>query len=1286
MLSRGNALAIFDIEKDDLLRLSDVLLEELIARLAEAEVAVNGYSPAYVRWAGSITAPDDGIDIHVQVPVKNFSTGFLERADTILQAKVHTMPKSTIQNEMFDDNGQLTETISEQISKGGGYIIVSLSDDCSPKMRKDRLEAMKDAVKGHFNSDVIHLDFYDRSKLALWLRQHPSVLLWVKEKLGQGYSGWKPYAAWSNPPSGVEDTLIDDEGVVITLPKGKRLSIKDAIEPIRALIRTSSKAVRITGLSGVGKTRIVQALFDETFGDNPLDRTGVVYVDTGDSPDPSATAMLERLIFEGRTATLVLDNCPSDLHSSLAPKVSTSGGNVRLITIEYDISDGKPQTTEVIHIEAVGPQIAEKLLLRRFPAVGQLNARRIADFADGNARVALAIAERVEEGESLAKLSDDQLFNRLFEQRKSPNYDLREQAEILSLVYSFSVSSSGDEGSELAILASISDTSRKTLFRAVNLLSERHIVQQRSHWRAILPHAIANRLAESALSSFPVDELREAFEQSGSIRLLMSFAHRIGLLHDHPVVSEIVEAWLSSEGLLGKLLELDARGQKILGYVAPAAPGAVLCCLERELLAASYVIPDKGYQTYRYTILELLKSIAYDADLFDRCVDILLKISDQEKENNNHNSASGILEGFFRAYLSGTHASLQQRISVLLRCLHHDSPDRRSLGLKMLRSALADHFTGYGSRDFGARPRDYGLYPNYDELLEWRSAFIDIAVELGTSNDSDLKSSARGALADAFGGLWSQENLRPKLLEIARILNQNLAWPEGLHAVRAINHFSRRVTDGDTSKVSIDLIKLETELEPTDLIARIEAYVLPSRHSYWNLDSEFEFDGRDKYEESSKRLVERAKHLGSEFAASGLSFDKLGKQLFGQDQMSLAQSFGYGLVQGASDIHKCWDALIEYLNRLQPELSTFGVFAGFIEAVDSNDREAAQELLNECAQHAALRRVLILLHPVHSFTETDLDRCISVLEYPDVALRTYGSLLWREEYSALPNSCINDLGRSVLEQPTGDEVIIEALSMRLHGEDVDSDTLGPELRKIGLKAAIQIFQREDRDVGGSSDYSLERVINTCLRFDGNESLKLGWLDAMLAVVERRYGYISGFDRTIETTIALMSHAVLNSVFDAQEEKRELRLFFIKRSGIDKSRLAGVDITDLIHWCRQREDDSVWGDIAYGLNHWESDKDSKVISVSRMALQFLEAAPDPESILEAFAAHVEPGSYWGSRAEAMQPRADAIANLIHHDRPDIASVAERVYGELLEEIESRRKREQQSDEASEQRFE
>ncbi|CNL35552.1 Uncharacterised protein [Yersinia frederiksenii] len=263
-------MAIFDIEKDELLRLSDTQLEELIARLAEAEVASHGHSPACVNWSGSITAPDGGIDIHVQVPIDQLKAGFLVRPDTVFQAKKHRMPKASIEKEMGTGKA-LSPIISEQARKQGSYII-----DCSPSGKADRLKAMWDAVEDDLNKSNLHLDFYDRSKLIQWLRQHPSVMLWTKGKLGQGYSGWQPYGAWSNPPQGVTDTLISVPGVTITLPSGKGLKLKidEAISPMRALIRSTNKAVRITGLSGVGKTRIVQALFDERVGSCPDRGTG----------------------------------------------------------------------------------------------------------------------------------------------------------------------------------------------------------------------------------------------------------------------------------------------------------------------------------------------------------------------------------------------------------------------------------------------------------------------------------------------------------------------------------------------------------------------------------------------------------------------------------------------------------------------------------------------------------------------------------------------------------------------------------------------------------------------------------------------------------------------------------------------------------------------------------------------------------------------------------------------------------------------------------------------------
>ncbi|MGN5133643.1 hypothetical protein ACTG2E_06455 [Aeromonas veronii] len=1281
-------MAIFDIEKDDLLRLSDTQLEELIARLAEAEIATHGHSPAYVHWSGSINAPDGGIDVHVKVPVEQMSTGFIERPDTIFQAKIHDMPKSAIGKEMAP-TGKLSRAIAELAAKGGSYIIVSLGDNCSPLMKKARLQAMQYAVADDPNHSNIHLDFYDRSKLAQWLRQHPSVMLWAKKTLGQGYSGWQPYGAWSNPPQGSEDTLISAPGVTITLPsgKGQKLAIQDAIGPMRELVRSTNKAVRITGLSGVGKTRIVQALFDESVGADSLDRTIAVYVDTGENPEPSATAMLDRLIAEGRRAIMILDNCPSELHTLLASKVAAKG-TISLITVEYDIRDDKPQTTEVIQIEAVGPEVAEQLVLRRFPNIGRNNARRIAEFADGNARVSLAIAERVEEGESLAQLSDAQLFNRLFEQRNNPDDGLREQAEILSLVYSFSVSTAEEGQNELEVLGSISGYSVSQLFRATSKLSDRHIVQKRAHWRAILPHAVANRLAALALDSIPVDQLRATFEATGRQRLLMSFAHRLGLLHDHPVAKEIVECWLQPDGLLGRLTELSDISERMLNYIAPVAPEALLDRIE-TVLTPFYIQENATSKNIcTSTMINLLQLLAYEPSAFERCIRILIHVADYEKEDDSNNSLIKQITSFFQVYLSGTHATLEQRMTIMNESFSSDVPRRIALGFKMLSTALEDRCTGFGMNVFGARPRNYGLHPNHDELVQWRSAFIDRALQLGTSGDPALEVPARQIMANTFRGMWGQQAIREKLVDAARKLHAHRPWGDGWKAVRTTIYFdhTERKNANNVEPIPDNLAALEKELEPHDLISAILTYVLSKGQDYWALDANFDHEKIHKYDEARQRLEAKALQLGEEFAVSGHKLDELGPNLFSNGWMPNTYAFGRGLAKGGHDLRAGWQQLVEQLEPLSGVGINVAVFGGFIKGVDAFEPYLVQELLDFCAQHPVLRHSLVYLHPWGKFTEVDLERCMMLLDDPDIDPNIYEPILWRDEYASLPRARILELAMRLLSKPGGSDVVLEALSMRLHDKDVMVDTLGPDFRQIGLRAAILNLPKDHNDPGGTRGYNMECVINAVLRFGGNDAEKQEWLDAIFAVVDRHYGYINSCESAIDTTAALMPVEFLNRVFEGSAEQQERRQFFVCHSGYRQSPLAKINVDQLITWCRARNDTNVWVSIAWSISLWEPGEEAEGGDMSESALRLLEASSDPVVVLETFAERVTPSSYSGSRAEVMQSREKAIRKLVEHERADISTAAQRVSANLIQLIERQKERELREDMEHEQRFE
>ncbi|WP_421022011.1 hypothetical protein, partial [Klebsiella pneumoniae] len=77
--------------------------------------------------------------------------------------------------------------------------------------------------------------------------------------------------------------------------------------------------------------------------------------------------------------------------------------------------------------------------------------------------------------------------------------DLLKISEVCSLVYSFQGELLSGDGAEMLALGGMIGKSAQEVFTAVAELKRRDLLQQRGPWRAVLPHAIANRLAERAL-------------------------------------------------------------------------------------------------------------------------------------------------------------------------------------------------------------------------------------------------------------------------------------------------------------------------------------------------------------------------------------------------------------------------------------------------------------------------------------------------------------------------------------------------------------------------------------------------------------------------------------------------------------------------------------------------------------------------------------------------------------------------------------------------------------------
>ncbi|EEB70876.1 conserved hypothetical protein [Ruegeria sp. R11] len=1281
-------MPIFEIEKDDLLGLDDGQLEELIARLCEAELAAKRQPINSVRWGGSITAADGGVDIRVTVEDPAFVGEFIRRGDTVYQAKVPSMAKAAIKREISgkDTSKALFQALA---ASHGAYVIISLKDDLAPDKLAERRQLMMDEVDKLVPAGSVEVDFFDRSTLHQWLRQYVSVQLWVRHALGKPLSGWRPFGRWTNVPPDADDTLIVGQGLYLSLPgKNSDLPLKEGIPAVRELILSSSKSIRLAGLSGVGKTRFVQALFEQGFDHDPLDRTKVIYADIGFGVEPSATVIVDTLTAENRDAILVLDNCAKEEHAFLAGRITGKKSRIKLITIEYDIREDTPQTTEVVRLTARGPEITEQLVARRYPQLGGLNARRIADFSDGNARLALALADALPSNVSLAGLSDDELFERLFEQRHEFDKNLREQAEILSLVYSFSTAEDEEGVNELAVLGDLCEVSTRRMARASNTLLERQIAQQRGRWRAVLPHAIANRLAVDALKHIPVDEVLRAFEGKAGARMLRSFSRRIGFLHTSPQAREISRRWLQPDGLLHKTMQLNGLGAAMLENIAPIDCEIVLECFESQKAEILAAVKDIRKQTEIRRVISLISKIAYEPELFGRAISLLLEIADEVGDEDRHDGPRKRVQAFFQIRGSGTHATLQQRVDVLEACLADSK--RHGLAIDCLASSLeTENFenTNLVEAEFGARPRDYGARPFGEEAIAWLSRFLTIAAKMALSNAISDRKACRGVIAVQFSGMWGVEELRPLLIDLAEKLHADGGWLEGWRAVKGKIHYdkSRSSRKGKTAKDDPDLVKLCELLAPSDLEGRVRAIALAEGHRIFALDEEFDLDDPKKYEASGKRLAEEAFRLGQDVATESAVFDAVVNDLFEQAYVPNRIAFGRGLAAASSNRRLLWQKVTERVRALGSANFNDCLLSGILMEISQVEPALAEAILDEIAEDDLLRRRVVGLTPADNFSLKDFQRCERVFDAIGLELWGMDNLLWRDNSASISREDKARLANKILAEEGGASVLLHAFSMMLHGTDRSLDTLGPDLRALAIKAAAIVLGSDDLDPGGTRDYDLEQVLTSALACHGTDAEEKQLLDGLFSRMERRYGFFPHFENGIQVIAKLRPDAFLDRLMAYASRNEDDDIHWVDNSSRERPPLDNVSPDELANWCNKGNDIRRWKLVTRGISVFEEQKEGGM-KLSEQARALVRMCPEPEVIVESFGFKLHPRSWSGNLSVHIEQRSTALTELLNNEAPQIVAATENLMNYATKIADQERNREQKDDADREQTFE
>ncbi|MGJ4931566.1 hypothetical protein ACQR1I_31830 [Bradyrhizobium sp. HKCCYLS2038] len=1243
---------------------------------------------------GAIKRPKDGgLDVRVAVPAGSSIHGFIPKPQTGFQVKAQDMPRGEILDEMKPKPARvLRPSIVELADMDGAYIIVSSKGSVAETALNDRRAAMAEALAGTSAAGKLVLDFYDRSRMATWVRDHAGIIPWVREKIGKAVPGWKSFGSWSLAPQGSESSYLFDEHARIRTgdkDEGDGIPAIDGVNKIREVLSKPGRVVRLAGLSGVGKTRLAEALFDPSVGDAALDPSHAIYTNVADEPNPPPVGLASDLNANETRAILVVDNCPPELHRTLSEIARTKGASISVITIEYDIRDDQPEGTDVFRLDTSSIELIEKLVVRRYPDLSQVDARTIAVFSDGNARVALALASCIEKTERVAELSDEELFKRLFQQRHNSDPSLLLVAQACSLVYSLEGETLDGDKAELPVLGQLVGKTADEVYQGVAELRRRDLVQARAQWRAVLPHAIANRLAKMALQNIPPARVASFLVDSASERLLRSFSRRLGYLDDSKQAKAIVESWLASGGLLGDVSDLNELGRAIFANIAPVAPEAVLTAIERTVAPG-----DEETLNRCKHFVRLLRSLAYEPAFYDRAIAVLIKFAALTPESENDSDANKVVASLFYIVLSGTHAPIDMRIKIARRLLLSEDEKERAVGIGAFEALLkTDHFMSSYDFDFGARSRDHGYHPaNGGEVRSWFDATLNLARSVALSN-SPVASVVKKAISQEFQDLWGRSGQAEQLDQLVRDLAGATFWRDGWVAAREARRLDGSAMPPELRK---RLTELEEYLRPKDLANRVRGLVCGQRGGALDLE-DFEDEEeetadlsataaprkpRESYDVRAARAAAAIRELARDVAVDENAFRALLPELMnGNDKERM---FGEALAEAAEVPRAMWDEIVKQYGAVKNASLT--LVGGFLQGLLKSDQTLGNVILDEALSSTTLGKSFPLLQTSAAIDGPALGRLHKSLDLGQAPIETFNSLAYGRACENVPGPEFRDLLLAISRKPGGIPVALEIIAMRLHSDAEAKRPPASEVREAGRRILHHFEFQRTTGRAHREDHELGMVVRGTLSGPEGASVARGLSRKLIDATSRHDVRAYDNDDLMNGLLRVHSTEVLDELFSGTpaEIKRSIS-FFQNLSRHRQNVFDGVTDEAILRWC-DREPVLRYPLMAAVAILFSGNEENAATEWRPLVGELLRKAPDPTLVMNEIVQRLYPSSWSGSLATVLEKRQKLLNALPGTTTPGLASAVQAANERLQKTIDAERLSERNEDNERNSRFE
>lgn len=1125
---------INDITDIDISELNDSDLRELIGKLCEATLKKHNIDTLCVTYGGKQDEPDGGVDVRIKSTEMFNEDWAIPRNNTIIQVKKPSMPNSEIIKEMTKKDGSVKESIKELLESNGAYIIISSGDSLADKRRKERVSCMRNVLSKIDNTQSMKVDFYDSKRIATWVKQFPALIMWVNEKVNKRTSGWNTYFNWSNPDENEKEFLIDEDIFLHrdNFKKENQISIVEGINEIRKILIQERKVVRLAGLSGVGKTRFAQALFDNKIGQNALNKEKVIYCDIGNSPNPVPITFIQELISLNENVVVIIDNCEKELHNKLAEFVCSSNSRISMLTIEYDVKEDINIESYNYYLDTSSDNTIRKLLKRDFDYIEDNNIETIVKCSDGNFRIARYLAKTIDKNDDIGTLKSEEIFKRLFFQNNTENENLLDTGRICSIFISFNIEYNiEDYNNELNIIGRIIRKDPLELIRNIKELNNRQIVQSRGNMRAVLPHAIANRLANEILESIPMDYLVN--EIKNSKRLQLSFFRRLKFLHDKDYSIRIADLYLEQIDFLN----VDKYEMEIIDCIKVISPEKLLYKLE-QINQENFFTRNN---THFYEWTRVLSYIAYDPKLFYRATTLITEFAKSEEENENRNSIRNILYEMFHIALSGTHAQIEERLKIVDLLIYDSNEVSNELGLKLIDELLEiGNFIGHIISENTSRKRDYGYYPkSKEEYKAWYTSVLQYCEKLISNNV--FKYEIKEIISNNFRNL-ELVGLYYDLEKIVERVLENENWPQIWLAIGSIKHF-------DKEKISAEMLEkmniLQGKCTPKTIEEKIDVFFSKGKRVYWDLDD---------YTENEKKSHEMVKKLGIEVRTNK---EKLRENLLKiNNRCNLYRIDDF--IEGLFDEDNAHEEIIYLLldNIKEDNKNAFlGIISNYITYINEEKRN---KILDDILNNEKYNKYYPSIQFGYQLNNIDIIRVKKSLEMNIAPIQDYSKIVLSISNISIQNiiSVISLFPKSY----ESDNLIISILFHLYDGKIVTE-----ELDEYSRNFIVNLDFTNRNHLHDHYNYEIEKIVEACFTDNSDKNQARKVFEKFMHVMDEKGISYYEFKYILDRLIKLYPTEFLDALFANKNVEQYKIRYFVKGYEYYDNAINLIDDDVLIKW-------------------------------------------------------------------------------------------------------------------------